>query len=307
VKILVIGGTGHIGRFLVPMLAGSGHDVTVLTRGQTPVPPDGGWKTVKTVRASYQRNDSAWREAVAAVEAEAVIDIIGSDLPTLYDTIKNSCRHLIACGSIWMFGEPWVVPTPETPQGECPSEGYKLRYAEIVQVRKQAAGAGICFTAIMPPNICGPGKIPLDTMGGRDIDVHRALARGEEVTLPAPGSNLIAPCDAEDIARAFALAVADREEGRGEIFNVGPAYALTTRQFVEVYAGIYGVDIPVRWIGWQEYVTDVSPVLGAHYHFGANMCPDISKISTRLGYRPKYTPEATMARAVAWMREANLL
>ena len=32
-KICVIGGTGHIGSFLTPKLAGDGHDVTVVTTG----------------------------------------------------------------------------------------------------------------------------------------------------------------------------------------------------------------------------------------------------------------------------------
>jgi nucleoside-diphosphate-sugar epimerase len=306
-KILVIGGTGHIGSFLTPMLAEAGHDVTVVTRGERPISQEERWKSVKSIKASYTSGNSLWCEAVAAVEAEVVIDILGRDLPAVYDTVKGTCRQLIACGSIWMFGEPKIVPTPEAPQGICPSEGYNVRFPEMLRVKKHCAEDGIAFTAIMPPNICGPGNIPLDLTADRSIDVHRALQRGEEVALPAPGSNLISPCDAEDVAQGFALAVAKREAANGEIFNVGPAYALTTKEFVAAYSRIYGVDIPVRWVGWPEYTTNIQPDICTHYHFGANMAPDISKISTVLGYRPKHTPEESMARAVAWMRETNLL
>jgi len=236
-----------------------------------------------------------------------VIDILGADLVGLYHVTRNDCRHLIACGSVWMFGDPMLVPTPDETQGPCLFEGYARRYAEILEIKKQAAEDGISFTAIMPPNICGPGKIPLDTMGGRDINVHCALSRGEEVLLPSPGSNLIGPCDAEDIAHAFALAVGKRDSASGEIFNVGSAYALTAQRFVEVYGEIHGVSIPIRWVDWQKYVAEVSPDLGAHYHFKVNMCPDIRKIKAKLGYEPKYTPEQTMARAVHWMRECGKL
>jgi nucleoside-diphosphate-sugar epimerase len=67
------------------------------------------------------------------------------------------------------------------------------------------------------------------------------------------------------------------------------------------------VNIPIRWVDWQEYITKVCPAVGAHHHYKANMCPDISKIRARLGYEPKYTPEQTMARAVNWMRECRIL
>ncbi|MFD1045690.1 NAD-dependent epimerase/dehydratase family protein, partial [Kibdelosporangium lantanae] len=42
--VVVLGGTGHIGGYLVPRLVASGADVTVLTRGKaSPYRPDGAW------------------------------------------------------------------------------------------------------------------------------------------------------------------------------------------------------------------------------------------------------------------------
>jgi nucleoside-diphosphate-sugar epimerase len=37
------------------------------------------------------------------------------------------------------------------------------------------------------------------------------------------------------------------------------------------------------------------------------MCPDLTKITTRLGYAPRYTPEETLARAVDWMRQQGMI
>ena len=306
-KVTLIGGTGHIGRFLTPMLLQAGHELVVVTSGRTPVPTLPGWESAKLVQASYGRDDDAWRETIAGIGSEAVIDIIGNDLPTLFETTRAQCRHLIACGSVYMFGHPRTVPTPDETQTPCPFSGYDRRYDEMQAVKRDAAAAGSAFTAIMPPNICGPGKIPLEPMGGRDVEVHRAMSRGEEMPLAAPGSNLVGPCDAEDIARAFALAVDNREAAGDEIFNVGSAYALTAKQFVEVYGQIYGKDIAIRWVDWKDYVTNVSEGMGAYCHFEFNMCPDISKLRNRLGYEPAYTPEQTLARAVDWMRTEGLV
>lgn len=235
------------------------------------------------------------------------IDILGADVPATYEAVRGVSRQLIACGSLWMFGEPRVVPTPEETQNPCEFEGYALRYEELLATRERASADGFPFTAIMPPNICGPGKIPLDGRGGRDIEVHRAHQRGEPVPLPEPGQTLIGPCDAWDIARAFYLAVQHREAAAGEIFNVGSAYALTARQFIETYGHIYGVEIPIEWVSWQEYAERILPDLGANYHFRAHMCPDLTKIGRKLGYVPRYTPEETMERAVDWMRREGML
>lgn len=305
-KILIIGGTGHVGGYLTSALALKGHEVVVMTSGRRPIPVTGAWESVRPVIASYRREGGEWQAAVADLEADIIIDILGTDVPSLYEVSKSHCQHLIVCGSIWMFGPPQTVPTPEVTQGPCSFELYAQRYDELVATKNRALEDGVAFTAIMPSNICGPGKIPLDTMGGRSLEVHRALARGEEVVLPLPCSNLLGPCDAEDIAAAFALAFENRDAAAGGIFNVGSAYALTAIQFVKAYGAIYGVDLPVRFVDWKTY-TSISPSKGAYYHFEANMCPDITKIKEKLGYSPVYTPEQSMARAVEWMRGEGFL
>jgi len=306
-KVCVIGGSGHIGKNLVEMLVADGHEVSIVTRGRTAIPSGGKWEKVTVVKREYRRDDEEWARFIRATDAEVMIDIPGTDVPATYDAARGKCKHFIACGSVWMFGEPRVVPTPEETQTPCPFEGYAIRYRELHETRDRATRDGIAFTAIMPPNICGPYQIPLDGRGGRSIEVHRAHMRGEPVPLPEPGNTLIGPCDAEDVAQGFFLALQQREAAAGEIFNVGSAYALTALQFIEAYAQIYGVKIPIEWHAWQDYSTKVSPHLGANFHFKAHMCPDLTKISARLGYRPRYTPEETMERAVSWMRSEGLL
>jgi len=170
-----------------------------------------------------------------------------------------------------------------------------------------AARDGIAFTAIMPPNICGPGKIPLECGGGRDLEVHKAHRRGRPVRLPAGCNTLIGSCDAEDIARCFCLAAYDRDAAAGEIFNVGSAYALPTPQFVQAYSTIYRTEIPIEFVRSDEYYDRILPDAGANYHFREHMLPDISKTRARLVYEPRCTPEETMQRAVDWMRREKLI
>lgn len=304
-RICVIGGTGHIGKFLTPMLVEDGHEVMVVTSGKSKPPAGKAWQAVKFIK--QQVGSPGWADAIAELKSEVIIDILQGDSPGLYAASKGSLRHMIVCGSVWMFGFPAVVPSPPQASSPCCFAGYARRYDQLLKTRLQAESDGIAFTAIMPPNICGPYKIPLDCSGGRSLEIHRAHRRGEPVVLPDPGNNPIGPCDAEDIARCFHAAVCNRAASAGQIFNVGSAYALTAIELVNTYAFLYGVKIPIEFVDWQKFSREILPDVGAHWHFNAPMCPDISKTAQLLGYKPRYTPEESMGRAVRWMFDEKIL
>ncbi len=303
-KIVIIGGTGHIGTNLVKMLAKEDFEVVVVSRGMKT-----GFENpkVKPFKKNYDANSYEWNELFNQLKPEVIIDILGTYADVVYESARVSCRHFIVCGSIWMFGEAKIVPTPEITQSDCIFAGYAKRYADIQNLKKRAREDGIIFTAIMPPNICGAGKIPLDCYGTRSIEHHKSHMKGSPVPLPEPGNTLIEPCDAEDVAKGFFLSVMNPENASDEIFNVGSEYALTAKKFVETYGKIYGVKIPIEWYSWKEYSEQINPSPGANFHFRAHMCPDISKIEKKLGYKPKYTPEETMERAVNWMKQNGLI
>ena len=301
-KILVIGGTGHVGTFLVKQLLAQGHDVVIGSRGKTIVPEGSPLYNAKQVVSNSADPESL--KDMAEDRYEVVIDFPGTAYNT-YKAFRDTASHVIACGSLWMFGYPHV--TPEIRQEKCPFEGYENRYIQIQEMIGDSGKHRAVFTAIMLPNICGPGKKPLETMGGRDINVHRALKEGKPVYLPDGPEALIGPCDAEDIANLFALAVNNRTAAAGQIFNAGSAYSVTASRFVDIYSDIYDVKIPIEKVSWQHYIDEISPGIDNWWHFYAHMQPDISKAQCLLGYYPAYTPEETLERAVRWMFDQKLL
>jgi len=303
-RVVVIGGTGHIGGFLVPKLAALGHEVVVATRGRRAAPSGGGWERVTMLQLPAGEGRAA---ALAEAAPEALIDIVQVDASATYAACRRRCKHFIWCGSLWMLGPPTVVPTPEVRTGRALAEGYQTRMDELEALRARAGRDGVAFTAILPPNIAGPGKVPLEMSGGRSIEVHRAHARGEPVILPAGCNTLIGPCDAEDVAQGFWRAAASRDAAAGEFFNVGSAHALTAPAMVDLLAKLYGVTIPIRPVPMEQFLGEVMPDSGANNHFRFHMCPDIAKARAKLGYAPRHTPESAMARAVEWMRREGLL
>jgi len=306
-KILVIGGTGHIGKMLVPRLVSEGFDVSVVTRGKISVNEDEKWEKVNFLETEYSRENEEWEEFVRNFKPEIVIDILGTDVPATFEASLETLQHYIACGSFWMYGPPKIVPTPEITQDECEFPVYARRYQELLETMEVAEEQGIPFTGIMPSNICGPGKIPLETSGGRSLEIHKNLRDGKPVILPDGCNTLIAPCDVSDVAQGFYLAATQQEFAAGELFNVGPEFFLTPQTLVQIFKLIHGIDIPIEYVTWNEFLTKQLPEPGANYHFRAHMSPDITKISETLGYQPEYTPEESLERAVEWMYAQDLL
>ena len=303
-KILVIGGTGHIGSFLVPMLLKQGHEVYVGTRGTRAPRVGADFEGAKFITCDARDEESL--KPLRQYGFDAVAEFPGKAY-TVWNALKDSIGHLVACGSVWMYGYPRVVPTPEVYQNECLFGGYDVRYPQIREMIAQSGTDKAVFTAIMVPNICGPGKIPIDQKGGRSAERHKALARGETVVLPDGPEALIGPCDAEDIASLFALAINQRTAAAGQIFNAGAADAVTSTQLIRLFGEIYGVHIPIKRVPWDAYKTEINPDMGNWWHFYAHMVPDITKARKLLGYEPRYGVKETIARAVAWMRSEGLI
>ena len=133
----------------------------------------------------------------------------------VWDVLADNVEHIIACGSFWMYGPPKIVPTPEIGFEACFVKGYEIRYNDILKIQAESGQGKAVFTATMLPNIAGPGKIPIDQYGGRDLELHKQMARGDKVYIPDGSECLIGPCDAEDIAESFVLAVNNRNNAAG--------------------------------------------------------------------------------------------
>ncbi len=308
-SVLVIGGYGHIGRFLVPRLVRSGWQVTVLTRGKQAPPDADAWHDLpcRHVAGNYQdlTEKREWSALLKDTAPSVVIDILARNAPAVVQACPTGVNHVVVCGSVWMYGPPRQVPTPERTQGPFPFEFYRLRYQQLQELL--VAQSGPAITGVMPSNIAGPGKIPIDPYGTREIAVHKAMASGLEIVLPSDGLILVGPTDAEDIAEVFALATEQPDKTAGRMFNAAAAYALTFADLVTTYSRIYGVEIPVRSVEWDEFDLVVRPTPDQRYHHEAHMCADITAARRTLGYEPKHTPEAALQRAVEWMRSKELL
>ena len=82
-RIVIIGGTGHVGTYLVPRLVHSGHEVLSISRGESkPYRNHPAWESVERVRLDRHAEDAAgdFAERIRSLRPDVVIDMICFEL-----------------------------------------------------------------------------------------------------------------------------------------------------------------------------------------------------------------------------------
>ncbi|MET3807096.1 nucleoside-diphosphate-sugar epimerase [Nakamurella sp. UYEF19] len=314
-RIAVIGGSGHVGTFLIPRLVRAGHDVVVLTRGQSkPYLEDPAWDVVERVVVDRAEAEAAgtFGGLVAALDADAVVDMVcftvGSAL-ALVDSLRGRTGHLVHCGSIWMHGLSQRVPILE--EDSLPPVGeYGVRKALIAKaLQQETAAGGLITTSIHPGHISGPGWAPIGPLGNLDPEVWRILAAGLELSMPGLGTELMSHVHADDVAQLFELALANREAAAGHAFHATAATALTVRGFAAAAASWFGQEPRLRSVSWESFrsITPAEFADQSWQHLSRNHHVSIEKARRLLGYQPQHAPEDAARTGVDWMLANGLL
>jgi nucleoside-diphosphate-sugar epimerase len=307
--VVVLGGTGHIGGYLVPRLVAAGHDVTVLTRGKSaPYRSDGAWSAVTTVVADRDEEERAgtFGARVRDLEPDVVIDLICFEPASarhLVAALEGRVRHLLHCGTIWVHGHSTRVPVTEDAPRR-PFGDYGVKKAEIeAYLLDRAHRHGFPVTVLHPGHICGPGWVPINPAGNLDLDVYRRLAEGEEVALPNLGMETLHHVHADDVAQSFTAAMANRSVAVGESFHVVSSAALTLRGYAEAVAGWYGRDANLAFLPWEEWRAtvgqDAADLTWDHIAHSPNS--SIAKAVRLLDYRPRYSSLDAVREALEWL------
>lgn len=314
-RVAVLGGTGHIGGYLVPRLVEAGHDVTVLTRGKAdPYRPHAAWQRVTRVTADRDAEDRAgtFGDRVRDLEPDVVIDLICFHLDSarlLVEALRGRVQHLLHCGTIWVHGPSAVVPTtedaPRHPFGE-----YGVHKAEIERwLLDQARRTGFPATVLHPGHISGPGWRPINPAGNLNAGVFATLAAGEELALPNLGLETVHHVHADDVAQAFTAAMNHRAVALGESFHVVSPAALTLRGYAEAVAGWYGRSARLAFLGWDQWRQTVAEEDAALTwdHIAHSPNASIAKAERLLGYRPRFSSLETVREALEWLAARSVV
>ncbi len=315
--ILVVGGTGHIGSYLVPRLVMAGHDVTVVARHPHPRHADSrlGWETVRWVVADRlaEEQTDAWINRMRAMSADVVIDVVAYDPEQnrrMVEAFRNRIRQFIHIGTIWAYGPGGRVPYEESDPRR-PITEYGRRKARIeAELQELWVTEGFPSTILHPGHICGRKWLPIDPQGSRDgVGVYRKLAREEAVILPDTGLATIHHVHADDIAQLCERAINCRSVALGESFSAVGPYAMTLAGCCRAVARLFGKEPKLTFAPLAEMKRHVGAVSAGiiEEHVVHSPCASIAKAQRLLGYEPRYTTEQIYAESLEALLESGTL
>jgi nucleoside-diphosphate-sugar epimerase len=296
-RIVLIGGTGHIGTFLIPRLVNAGHDVIVASRGKRgPYVPHPAWNAVRRIEIDRTAEDAAgtFGARIAALEADAVVDLICFTVASaqhLVDALQARQTLLLHCGTIWVHGRPATVPvTEDVPRH--PFGDYGMQKAAIEQLLLDSTRRGAARAVILHPgHMVGPGWKPLNPAGHFNPDVFTRIAHGELLQLPNDGMETVHHVHADDVAQAFELAITHPDDAVGESFHVVSPAPLTLRAYAEAMFAHFGQPARLGFLPWEKWRHTVTEDEAAATwdHIAHSPHCGIAKARQRLGYAPRYT------------------
>lgn len=308
-RIVVIGGSGHVGTYLVPRLVAAGHEVVAVSRGQRePYQVHGAWAKVEHHAIDRTAAEAAgtFGTQIRDLRPDAVIDMICFTLASarqLVEALRGSVQHFLHCGTIWVHGPSAVVPTTEA-QPRRPFGEYGIEKAAIeAYLIGEAHRAGFPATVLHPGHIVGPGWAPLNPAGHFNPAVFTKLAAGEELALPNLGLETVHHVHADDVAQAFERAISHWSGAVGESFHVVSPAAVTLRGYAEAVAGWFGQSAKLEFLPWSEWRETVTEreANSTWDHIAHSPNCSIAKAERLLEYRPRYTSFEAVYESMQWL------
>lgn len=309
-KIVVIGGTGHIGTFLVPRLVAAGHQVVIVSRRQSdPYQLHENWQKVAFVRLDRTELEKRgeFGQAIVNLEPDVVIDLISFELEStrqLAEALTGRLKHFLHCGTIWVHGYNVLVPVKES-DTRYPIDAYGVQKAAIEHYLLQEVDQDVLpSTVLHPGHIVGPGWTPITPVGNVDPAVYTKLANGEEILIPSQGLETLHHVHADDVALGFMLALENPEKSVGESFHILSERALTWRGYAEALSDWYGKRAHLRFVSFAEFKETTTPehAKKSWEHLLHSSNGSIEKARQLLGYRPRYTSLEAIQESLSWSK-----
>jgi nucleoside-diphosphate-sugar epimerase len=320
-RVIAIGATGFIGRYVISELVDAGHEVAVFHRGETPLAARNGLCEILGERSAIREMRNQFRAWSPEVAVDMILSSAAQARATL-EALHGIARRIVVVSSGDVYRATAVVhgleagplePTPLT-------EDSPLRTQAQTYSAEALAGARAAFswidqeydkvqveqairsnpelpaTILRLPMVYGPGD-PLHRL----YPIVKRMHDGRPAILHEQSFAEWVPCRGyvENVAHAIALA-AISEGFAGCVYNVAEPDPYTEAEWTDKVGGV---------VGWRGRII----VMPRHqaprhlilpYKFEQHLFMDSTRIRAELGYSEFVPIDEALRRTVEW-EQAN--
>ena len=308
-RALVTGGSGYFGSLLVTRLRDSGYGVEVFDVNDADDRPadvgfhQGDIRDLAAVSAAVSGTDVVFHNVAQVPMAKDPVLFrevnVGGMENLLHAAKLGEVGKVVYTSSSAVFGIPQRNPVTEKIQ-PVPAEAYGRAKFEAENLCVEASLQGLDVTIIRPRTILGHGRLGIFSI------LFDWIAAGIDVFVLGSGDNIYQFVHAEDLADA--CIEASRRTGPAT-YNIGAAEFGTMRENLEALVTHAGTGSRVRSLPMGPTVaamrlagmTGLAPFAPYHWiMYGRSLHFDITKATTELGWRPRYSNAEMLIESYEW-------
>src|SRR5258708_30988128 len=163
-RVIVIGGSGHIGTYLTPRLVEEGHNVVCVSRSQRePYFPHTARRELEL--HTIERAADNVGSVIRGLKPDVVIDLICYTLESaqhLVEALTGNVRQFLHCGTVWVHGPAVEVPVTEDQARRSISDCGVRKAAIEEYLLGEYQRSGFPAAVLHPGPLVGVGWTPLN-------------------------------------------------------------------------------------------------------------------------------------------------
>jgi nucleoside-diphosphate-sugar epimerase len=298
-RILFIGGTGNISTDCASVLHARGHEILVLTRGRTAVPPhyttiQGDYKNPITLRHLFEKLD-------------IVLNFLGyevADVQRDFDLFRHVQQYIFISSATVYRKPPVSLPITEThPLGNRWWDYAQKKLMCEDFLRDRSADAGFPVTIVRPSHTYSKKWVP-NPVSSSSYTFAARLESGKPVFIPDDGETRWTMTAASDFAIALAGLIGNRAT-IGEAFHITSDEVLTWNQIYAEIASALGISAPQIIKIPTDFICDLAPNLTGNLK-GDKSHPavfDNTKVKNIVsGFKAQKPFSVGIRESIAWLR-----
>lgn len=230
-RILILGGSGFLGKSLISRLVKSGYEVTVVNRGITPTYHD-----FKTTHIIADRNDRIeYNKTLKTLSVDIILDFCAyKDIHTsdIINIFKNKIEKFIHISSASVYAQPapdnitenWNLTSDRT-------DTYAHDKIKCEKVLEKYSSREFNWYSIRIPALYGAGD-----SSSREYAFYKAIMSNKTLLLPENGTYILQNIHINDLSD-FCLNILKTKQDGGEHFNIASS-TFSLHQYLIIFTRI---------------------------------------------------------------------